>query len=114
MCVTGAFVDVAAAVGNGAMVSRETSLCWCSIVGTSPAEAGAAGEAAGAVAGTVAAADSAALRGAHDVERDRSKGDFFQIGLNSRLMLFELRDGKARGGLDCERIFGQAYGARLP
>ena len=50
----------------------------------------------------------------HDVERDRSKGDFFQIGLNSRLMLFELRDGKARGGLDRERIFGQAYGARLP
>ena len=29
-------------------------------------------------------------------------------------MLFELRDGKARGGLDRERIFGQAYGARLP
>ena len=29
-------------------------------------------------------------------------------------MLFELRDGKARGGLDCERIFCQAYGARLP
>ncbi len=50
----------------------------------------------------------------HDVERNRCKGDFFQIGLNSRLMLFELRDGKARGGLDRERIFGQAYGARLP
>ena len=29
-------------------------------------------------------------------------------------MLFELRDGKARGGLDRERIFGQAYGPRLP
>ena len=50
----------------------------------------------------------------HDVESNRCKGDFFQIGLNSRLMLFELRDGKARGGLDRERIFGQAYGARLP
>lgn len=109
MCVTGAFVDVAAAVGNGAMVSRETSLCWCSIVGTSPAEAGAAGEAAGAVADS----GRGALR-CHDVERNRCKGDFFQIGLNSRLMLFELRDGKARGGLDRERIFGQAYGARLP
>ena len=60
MCVTGAFVGVAAAVGNGAMVSRETSLCWCSIVGTSPAEAGTAGEAAGAVAGAVVAADSVA------------------------------------------------------
>ena len=59
MCVTGAFVDVAAAVGNGAMVSRETSPCWCSIVGTSPAEAGTAGEAAGAAVGAVAAADSA-------------------------------------------------------
>ena len=60
MCVTGAFVDVADAVGNGAMVSRETSLCWCSIVGTSSAEAGTAGEAAGAMAGAVAAADSVA------------------------------------------------------
>ena len=110
MCVTGAFVDVAAAVGNGAMVSRETSPCWCSIVGTSPAEAGTAGEAAGAVAGGFR---RGSLR-CHDVERDRCKGDFFQIGLNSRLMLFELRDGKARGGLDRERIFGQAYGARLP
>ena len=60
MCVTGAFVDVAAAVGTGNMVSRETLLCWCSIVGTSPAEVGAAGEAAGAVAGAVAAADSVA------------------------------------------------------
>ena len=60
MCVTGAFVDVAAALVNGAIVSRETSLCWCSIVGTSPAEAGTAGEAAGAVAGAVAAADSVA------------------------------------------------------
>ena len=60
MCVTGAFVDVAAAVGTGNMVSRETLLCWCSIVGTSPAEAGTAGEAAGAVAGAVAAADSVA------------------------------------------------------
>ena len=75
MCVTGAFVDVAAAaVGNGAMVSRETSLCWCSIVGTSPAEAGTAGEAAGAVAGAVAAADSAvAPCGATDVERIGAK-----------------------------------------
>ena len=60
MCVTGALVDVAAAVGNGAMVSRETSLCWCSIVGTSSAEAGTDGEAAGAVAGAVAAVDSVA------------------------------------------------------
>ena len=60
MCVSGAFVDVAAAVGNGTMVSRETSLCWCSIVGTSLAEAGTVGEAAGAVAGAVAAADSVA------------------------------------------------------
>ena len=114
MCVTGAFVDVAAAVGNGAMVSRETSLCWCSIVGTSPAEAGTAGEAAGAwQAPSRQRIPSRRLR-CHDVERDRCKGDFFQIGLNGRLMLFELRDGKARGGLDRERIFGQAYGARLP
>ena len=60
MCVTGALVDVAAAVGNGAMVSRETSLCWCSTVDASPAEAGTAGEATGAVAGAVAAADSVA------------------------------------------------------
>ena len=109
--MTGAFVDVAAALVNGAIVSRETSLCWCSIVGTSLAEAGTVGEAAGAVAGAVAAADSVA---APCVESNRCKGDFFQIGLNSRLMLFELRDGKARGGLDRERIFGQAYGARLP
>ena len=64
MCVTGAFVDVAAAVGNGAMVSRETSLCWCSIVGTSPAEAGAAGEAAGAVADSVAAPCGATMSSA--------------------------------------------------
>ena len=60
MCVTGAFAGAAAAVGNGAVVSRETSLCWCSIVGTSPAEAGTAGEAAGAAAAAVATADSVA------------------------------------------------------
>ena len=115
MCVTGAFVDVAAAVGNGAMVSRETSLCWCSIVGASPAEAGTAGGSSGSRGGR--RRGSGFRRGAlrcHDVERNRCKGDFFQIGLNSRLMLFELRDGKARGRLDRERIFGQAYGARLP
>ena len=31
----------------------------------------------------------------HDIERDRRKGDLFQIGLDGRLMLFELSDGKA-------------------
>lgn len=98
MCVTGAFVDVAAAVGNGAMVSRETSLCWCPIVGTSPAEAGAAGEAAGSRGGR--RRGSGFRRGAlrcHDVERNRCKGDFFQIGLNGWLMLLSCAMAKREG-----------------
>ena len=99
MCVTGAFVDVAAAVGNGAMVSRGNIAVLVLDCRHVACGAGAAEEAAGAVAGHRRRSrfGRCALR-CHDVERDRSKGDFFQIGLNSRLMLFELRDGKARGG----------------
>lgn len=97
MCVTGAFVDVAAAVGNGAMVSRETSLCWCPIVGTSPAEAGAAGEAAGPWRAPsrqrIPSRRLAVPRcRAQSVQR-RFLPDRPQWSADA----FELRDGKARG-----------------